>query len=461
MGSLGLKSLSRRLKFALGVSVTLCWALALGALFIYLRNSESGIWDDKLQAIATKILLAIPQDDDDDGPHTPGEGLKLRSPVAAHNQRNEHLAFQIWDREALWLRTPGAPESPLQPSFAEGFASTVIGGERWRVYSISDSEGRIQVQVGNLHSIIDRELRTKAFVALGLSTLMLLLAGTLMHYSVRVSLRPINQIAAAVLSRQKFDLAPLPVTPLPTELQPLIESFNHVLGQLDQAIAAERRFIGDAAHELRTPLSALQAQAQVALRAGTLADKDAALVKLLAVADRSTRLSEQLLDLARLDAGVHCAHQEQADLSELIMHVVSEFDIYASQRHRSLVLATTPCRIDCDVDEIGILLRNLIDNALRYTAEGGCVRIGCGLEPGEVLAYVEVADDGPGVPESQRLAIFDRFHRVAGSGERGSGIGLSLVAGIARLHRASIVTGVGLDGRGLAVRIRFPAAPAA
>jgi signal transduction histidine kinase len=245
---------------------------------------------------------------------------------------------------------------------------------------------------------------------------------------------------------------------LPSEIRPLVESFNHLLDQLDQAMQGERRFIGDAAHELRTPLSALQAQAQVALRAATLADKDAALVKLLAVAERSTRLSDQLLDLARMDAGVHAPQKSAADLSELITHVSQEFDMQAQQQRRGIILALTPCPIECDVDEIGILLRNLLDNALRYTPEGGRVKISCGYseEAGKRHVCLEVADDGPGVPEAEQQAIFRRFHRIAGKGGRGSGIGLSLVAGIAQLHEAAIQTGTGLDGKGLSVRILFP-----
>ena len=130
----------------------------------------------------------------------------------------------------------------------------------------------------------------------------------------------------------------------------------------------------------------------------------------------------------------------------------------AQQQRRAIILALTPCPIECDVDEIGILLRNLLDNALRYTTEGGRVKLSCGYrnDAGLERVCLEVADDGPGVPEAEHEAIFRRFHRVAGNGGRGSGIGLSLVAGIAQLHEATIETGIGLDGRGFSVRVLFP-----
>ena len=452
------KSLKGRVLAVLGATITLCWACALTMLLVYTLRGQSNRWDSKLQAIGTKILMAIPSG----ATLKPsfGHSLQLRD---ANIPRDVNLTFQVWtNRKTLIVRAPDSPATPLLPSFNDGFTSSTVNGERWRVFSVSDSTGEVSVQVAVRHSVIDEEIRHKIFALLGLTTMLLTVAGLLMWFAVNKSLRPLTALEAAVRSRRKFDLTPLPLVQLPNEIRPLVESFNHLLDQLDQAMQGERRFIGDAAHELRTPLSALQAQAQVALRANTVADKDAALVKLLAVAERSTRLSDQLLDLARMDAGVHAPQKSLADLSELIMHVSQEFDMQAQQQRRSIILALTPCPIECDVDEIGILLRNLLDNALRYTPEGGRVKISCsyGLaseeKGGKDHVCLEVADNGPGVPEAEHEAIFRRFHRVAGNSGRGSGIGLSLVAGIAQLHEAAIQTGPGLDGKGFSVRILFP-----
>ena len=250
----------------------------------------------------------------------------------------------------------------------------------------------------------------------------------------------------------------------------MIASFNHLLEQVSESIEGERRFIGDAAHELRTPLSTLQAQAQIALRATTLADKDVALTKLLLVAQRSTRLSEQLLDLARLNSSANAPQHALANLSDLTLLVARDFDTYACQQERSIELDIRDnCIILCNIDEMGILLRNLIDNALRYTAKGGRIRVSCGHEPGGTQedgqatgqrVYLEVTDDGPGVPLPERQAIFERFYRVAGTSVCGSGIGLSLVAGIAQMHHATIETGDGLEGRGFCIRVVFPSVEA-
>lgn len=441
---------------ALGLSITVTWIVMLTMMFIYTAQSHSSIEDEALEAIAISILLSIPSDKELDAQHP---GLQLRDDV----QRVEQLTFQVWaDGNRLVGSTPDAPKTPLRPDFVEGFADSNIAGETWRAFSISDRSGRVHVQVGRPRRAVDEHFRDEALFALSLSTLLLGLTGLFMWVAVRKSLAPIKAVANDVKDRQKFDLAPLPSTGLPNEVRPLVESFNQLMHQLDEAVQAERRFIGDAAHELRTPLSALYGQAEVALRASTMAEKDAALVKLLAVAERSTRLSEQLLDLARLEAGTHVPLRETYDLDGIVVHIASEFDITAQRANRSIQLVTEPCAIQCDVDEIGILLRNLVDNALRYTSAGGHIRIACGrTEMPAQRVFLEVSDDGPGVPEEQRVAIFDRFHRVPGSGARGSGIGLSLVAEIARLHDANIETGNGFGDRGFGVRIVFPAAPAA
>ncbi|WP_199914207.1 sensor histidine kinase, partial [Xanthomonas fragariae] len=224
-----------------------------------------------------------------------------------------------------------------------------------------------------------------------------------------------------------------------------------------KAVQAERDFVADAAHELRTPLSALHAYAEVALRAPTLEAKDAAVRQLLETARRSNRLAEQLLDLARLDAGISSTAYHQVEMGELMKHVLDEFSVQADARQINLQAEVSPCLLRCDVDAIGILIRNLVDNAIRYGRTHGTVEVSCGycLRADVLHPFVQVSDDGPGVPESAQASIFERFYRVPGSEVQGSGIGLSLVAGIARMHAATIEICEGNDGRGLCVRVVF------
>ncbi|MEE7547245.1 two-component sensor histidine kinase, partial [Xanthomonas sp. Kuri4-1] len=257
--------------------------------------------------------------------------------------------------------------------------------------------------------------------ALALNTLQLALVGLLMAWAVRASLRPLAHTARELGRRDSFDPQPVAVAGVPAEIRPLIVAFNGLLGRVETALQAERSFIADAAHELRTPLSALQTHAENALRAPTVEQKDAALAKLLEVSRRSNRLAEQLLDLARVDAGLHVLARERTDLRRLAAHVVSEFQVEAERRGIDLVLAGEPCELECDIDEIGVLLRNLIDNALRHGR--GRVEVHCGydLRSAGRPPLLEVRDDGAGVPAEEREAIFQRFYRVPGGHARGSG----------------------------------------
>ncbi|PPT77574.1 two-component sensor histidine kinase [Xanthomonas arboricola pv. populi] len=452
------RSFNAQLILVIVAVIALCWTVVLGVVLTQLSLNRTSTWDEKLGAIATQLLVTIPADSDFNGGGRPG--LKLKEIAGTGH---EQLVFQIWiDRNRMVAGTPGSPRLPLQPDFSDGAASTRVENQQWRVYSASDRTGRVTVQVGNLQSIVDADMRHEAAHALALATVLLVIAGLVMWLVTQAALRPVRALGAAMRHRRRFDFTALPLDRLPRELHPLVDSFNHVLEQLDEAIEGERRFIGDAAHELRTPLSALQAQAEIALRATDPQHKDAALRKLLVVANRSTRLSEQLLDLASINAGAKAPKHLPADLDKLVHHVAREFEIYASLNRRSLFLAVEPCRISCDINEIGILLRNLMHNAMRYTSEGGNVLVRCGnqapdgRDPEHSMVYLEVADDGPGVPPEQHEAIFERFYRVAGTPVRGSGIGLSLVAGIAESHAAAIRTGTGLEDRGLMVRVVFP-----
>jgi signal transduction histidine kinase len=280
----------------------------------------------------------------------------------------------------------------------------------------------------------------------------------LLWWAVSRALRPLIEMEATVRKRSMFDLQPLTTDGLPTELLPLVLAFNQLLVRLDEAIQGERRFIGDAAHELRTPLAALQAQLEVAIRAATLEEKNAALAKLQLAVRRSSRLSEQLLDLARLEAGARAPSREWQALDEITRHVAHEFEVAARLEQRHIEFDLQSCRLYCDIDEVGMLIRNLLDNALRYTFAGGRVVVRCGYQDVESgrAPFVEVTDDGPGVPVTERSAIFERFHRVAGTGKaRGSGIGLSLVARIAKLHGARIEVEDGIGQPGLRVRVIF------
>jgi signal transduction histidine kinase len=447
-----MRSIKARLIKVLFVVAVLFWASVVGFWIIFSMRQEFSHHDALFEGIAKQIVVSMPANVEQ-MPDT----LRVAESAAA-SPTPEKVNYQVWvNRSRAVVRSPTTPLTPLNPDFTEGFSNQLHGEQMWRIYTVADATGKMHVQVGAMRSVIDAEVKDKATKMLFVASILLLLLGGAIWGVICWSLRPVEAVETAVRKKDVFDLTPLPTDNLPTEIKSLVLAFNSLLARLGQAMEAERSFIADAAHELRTPLAALQAHGEVALRAGSMVEKDEALKKLLVVVERSTRLSEQLLDLAQLEAGTRAGHRQPIDLCELIPVVVRDFEAVAQHRQQSISVHTDACRIDGDIDQLGILVRNLVDNALRYSCEQGRVDVTCGSmeRDGVAVGFLRVADDGPGVPKSEQAHIFDRFYRVPGNGGRGSGIGLSLVARIAEFHHARIEIGDGLDGRGLGVTIVF------
>lgn len=450
-------SLRTRLLIAMSAIVLVCWSIAFGT-WLTLNLSEQSVWDRSLRESAKIALASLPSDFDRlladaalaDRTGNPG--------VPAAVDEEWDIGLQVWVNGRKILRTPSAPAAALKPDFVEGFADQSIEGQVWRVYDLADATGKVHVQVGKSPRQRADAMLHAAGIATAATLALIALPGLAIWWVTRWSFAPIDDLRRTMAMRKALDLAPLPAGHVPVEVQPLIESFNALLRQLEGAVENERRFIADAAHELRTPLAVLLAQVQVVLNADDAAEKNRAARQLAAGVERSARLSEQLLDLARLDAGNHASERAVLDLSELVALVVRDFENSARQRRQSIVLEIQSTPIHANVDDIGILFRNLLDNALRYGNDGGCVDISCRRARHDGTQYVRlsVRDDGPGVPVGERARMFQRFHRVAGSRVSGSGIGLSLVERIAHAHGASIDVGAGLRGAGLEIAIRFP-----
>ncbi|MCC6656772.1 MAG: hypothetical protein IT512_01160, partial [Rhodocyclaceae bacterium] len=279
----------------------------------------------------------------------------------------------------------------------------------------------------------------------------------LVWLAVGAGLAPLAGVAREVARRDPDNLAPLDPGRSPREVLPLVAALNALFGRLKDSLEQERRFTADAAHELRTPLAAVKTQAQVALGATGEAERSRALANVVAGTDRASRLVEQLLVLARLDPQTALPTGQPVDLHELARQGVAELAPAAAAKGVEMGLApgeATPVAGDAVL--LAVLLRNLLDNAVRYTPSGGEVEVSVGRTSGG--ASLAVVDSGPGIPEAERGKVCERFHRLLGSGEDGSGLGLSIVRRIADLHRATVVLGEGPGGRGLRVEVTFPAA---
>lgn len=275
-------------------------------------------------------------------------------------------------------------------------------------------------------------------------------------FATRRGLAPLDAVAAEVGSRAPERLEPLALTAAPREIRPLLDALNDLFARVERTLDGERRFTADAAHELRTPLAALAAQAQVALRARDAAERDHALAQILAGSQRAGRLVEQLLTLARLEPAAGLTG-DAVDLAVLASEACVSHGATALEKDVALELeAPAHCPLRGNADMLRILLRNLVDNAVRYTPRGGQIRVVVGERAGKPV--LEVGDSGPGIPAAERANVLRRFHRLAGQEIEGSGLGLSIVARIAELHgaRLELDDGMPVDGlRGLTVRVTF------
>lgn len=368
------------------------------------------------------------------------------------------VAFQVWEHGTrLTLHSIDAPDVPLANG-GDGFSNQTIAGAQWRVFSTWDRERESLVHVGE--RVEARVAIAREMLAASLAPLLLAvpLLGLLIWLAVRQGMRPLDRIAAAVEVREARSLDPLDTQGVPSELRVLLNRLNGLFARVSDSLEHERRFTADAAHELRTPLAAIRAQAQVALGATDEGERTAVLHKVVSGCDRAARVVEQLLTLARLDAATAEVPGHVA-LRALARAAIAEAAPAAVAR--AIDVSLEP---GAEFDVAGhsgllqILLRNLLDNAIRYTPDGGAVQVGVISDArGIVLA---VADNGVGIAPEEQSRVLERFYRVVGTRADGSGLGLSIVTRVAAVHGARLELGAGIGGRGTRVSVTFPHLPA-
>jgi signal transduction histidine kinase len=272
---------------------------------------------------------------------------------------------------------------------------------------------------------------------------------------VGAGLRPLGELRRELGRRGPGDLAPLETARTPAEIEPLVAELNRLFVRIGEALGRERRLTADAAHELRTPLAALSTQAQVARGASSEAARAEALDAIVAGAERAARLIEQMLTLARLESGQSEGGAQAVELCALARAVLADAAPFALDRKVDLELeADAAVSVRGHPGLLAVLLRNLVDNAARYTPAGGSV--GVAVSSADGRARIEVRDNGPGVPPQELARLGERFHRLAAAGEAGSGLGLSIVLRIAELHRGRVRFAPATPAGGLAVAVELP-----
>lgn len=442
-------SLRRRLLALLLGGMTLGWVITLALSYRDAHHEIDEIFDANLIQV-TQLLLALASeyDDDDDVAHLAGD----------FHQYQKKIVFQLWDAEGnLLLRSRHAPRTPL--TLATGFSEGIAGDRAtWRYFSQWDEEGDLRAVAGENHDVRQELAGHIASRLLVPAAFGLPLLAAWIWFATRRALAPLDAIASQVEQREPEHLTPLIPRVAPLELRTLLTALNGLLGRVGQALHNERRFTADAAHELRTPLAALRVQATVASQARDQAERDHALGQLTAGARRASHLLDQLLTLARLDPN-QGLERKPIPLADLAAALCADLAGPALDKDIHLELNTKPdIRIPGNPALVSVLVRNLVDNAIRYTPVGGRVQVALAAEGDRVA--LTVSDDGPGIPPDQREQVLQRFHRLAGQDIQGSGLGLSIVARIAELHGARLSLGDGLPNpqgsQGLCVRVDFP-----
>ena len=428
-------SIRRRLLVALLSALALVGLAASGATWLAARKEANEQFDYQLRQMALSL-----------------RDQTLQTPV-------DLLAG--WDYDFIvQVRSAGgdlvyfSSRGIVLPRSGTGFQTLAAGGADWRIFTLEQRDKIIQVAA-------PLSLRADRASAMALRILLPVIAviplfALLIWLLVGHELRPLDAIAGAIRRRAPSSLRPLPAAGLPEEVQPMVGELNALLGRLRDAIETQARFTADAAHELRSPLTALQLQIELVGRAQSADERREALEALRAGAARAARLVEQLLTMARLEPDAVAAPPAAVDLAEIAVSVGADFEPLAEAKGVELRLGRIETtRVAGQAQGLHTLVRNLVDNAIRYTPPRGRVTLEAGHDGGQAL--LRVSDTGPGIPAAERRRVFDRFYRLPDAAAEGSGLGLAIVKQIADAHRAEISLADAEPGRGLLVSVRFPA----
>ncbi|MDP9158216.1 MAG: ATP-binding protein [Pseudomonadota bacterium] len=380
---------------------------------------------------------------------------------------DDRIAIDIWSLAGTLIYH--STKEPVLPRLSEGFRTIEHNEYRWRVFGVQQPDRYIQV--AQPFSVRDDLAARLALRTLWPLALLVPVTIALVLFIVARGLAPIGSLSAALDNRSINSLDPMIIDErVPVEIRPLVDALNDLLERLNVASKAQRTFVADAAHELRTPLTALKLQLQAAKRDALASTDTRVIERLEGRVNRIIHLAQQLLSMAREDA----RHEElmiPVSLRRIAEQSVSDLSLLAEAKQIDLGLDLRGPAIPQDGNDtytvlgdeqsLGILLNNLIDNAIRYTPPGGRVDVVLTRGgPGEDLS-LEVADTGPGIADDEIQRVFDRFYRGSSVKEQGSGLGLAIASSIAARHRAVLSANNRADGPGLVIKLsRLPAAPA-
>lgn len=442
-----MRSIERYLLSWIIGALTLGSVLVALVMYLVILEEMNDVFDDDLMNVAKAVASY----------HHSGHVLgDAATPVPPVREDSSGIVTLTWTRTGERVYSSN---QRVDVPFAtvEGFSRPRIGNEDWILYTRVQADGVVQAaQPVAARQELAGESAAKVFPPLlGL----VVVVGGLLVFALRRGLRPLDTAARDIALRSVKSLDPISTSDVPTEITPLVSSINDLMGRLSDAFAIQRRFLADAAHELRSPVTALRLQLQLLKRSTNEASRAEAVSELESGVVRTQHLIEQLLQVARSEPDGEVTRNDPVLLGELVRSVVGSLSIKADQRGIDLGAAGPPdIAIRGDVHQLTVLLNNLVENALRYTPAGGVVDVEAGIHDGRPA--LSVVDNGPGIPEHERERVFDRFHRgedapTTARDFGGSGLGLAIVRAIAERHHASVSLHTPSSGRGLEVRVVF------
>jgi two-component system, OmpR family, sensor histidine kinase QseC len=441
-------SIRRTLVLWLSLFFSIILIVGTGLTYWSAQREVADLFDAQLSQAAA-VLSQI----ESTSPYSPEEQT-LKQKIYAHHFEKK-IAFQIWEGDKLVLRSFTAPEQRMSDS--PGYSDKDFGGHHWRVFLFTGEISQRQIYTAERYDIRNELIRDTTLDVVLPLTLALPLSLLTIWLTIGRSLLPVIRIADNVRRLSPQHLDPLEIShPIPREISPLLNALNSLFAKLKTAFERERRFTSDAAHELQTPLASIKTQAQVALRSDDVDEKRHALLKIEEGVNRTSHLVQQLLTLSRYDPGTIMRQYENVKLDFLAAETIAELVPAAYAKHIDIGLHA-PVRIILQGNPAGlkILLRNLIDNAIRYTPKSGKVNVS--IFQDDLKAILQICNTGPGIPLATRERVFERFYRGEDNQHiTGSGLGLSIAKQIANLHHAEITLFDHENGSEFCIRVTFP-----
>jgi len=385
--------------------------------------------------------------------------LTNKAADTAADPENDDLVVQVWTPDGAQVFR-SLSRAALPQRAVLGFSNVRVNKTTYRVFSIQTSNQT--VQIAQDMAVRQRMAGTLALRTVGPIAVMAPMLMLVVWWVVSGSLAPVSRVKRQVAARQADDLSPVSENDLPDEVLPLVQELNLLFARVRAAFEAQQHFVADAAHELRTPLAALKLQVLSLERAQDEAARAVAIARVTGGIERATRLVEQLLVLARQEGGVEEVKLEPVHLVEVVKRVLGDLAGLAQARQIDLGLYhAEDVVVAGQPDALAILLRNLIDNAIKYTPAGGTVdidlrRSAAATKAAQGRVLLSVEDSGPGIPPEERERVFSRFYRVPGSPAGGSGLGMAIVHSIAERHRAKLTLDASARLGGLKVSVDFP-----